>query len=66
MIKSAKRCLRKTIGRARVTYDELLTAIMEVEGILNSRPLSYVSIEDFEEPFTPSHLLIGHKSAESA
>jgi len=62
MIKSVKRCLRKTIGRARVTYDELITAITEVEGILNSRPLSYVSTEDFEEPLTPSHLLIGHRA----
>ena len=40
MIRSVKRCLRKTIGRARITYDELLTAIAEGEMILNSRPIS--------------------------
>ena len=61
MIGSAKRCLKKTIGGARLTYDELLTAVTEVEGILNSRPLSYVSSEDIEEPLTPSHLLTGHR-----
>ena len=61
MIKSAKRCLKKSIGRARLTYDELLTVLAEVEMILNSRPLSYVSSEDIEEPLTPSHLLIGHR-----
>ena len=61
MIRSAKRCLRKTIGRARVTYDELLTTVTEVEMILNSRSLSYVSTEDIEEPLTPSHLLVGHR-----
>ena len=61
MIKSAKRCLRKTIGRARMTYDELLTAVTEAEMIINSRPLSYVSTEDIEEPLTPSHLLVGHR-----
>ena len=27
--------------------------------ILNSRPLSYVSTDDMEEPLMPSHLLIG-------
>lgn len=29
--------------------------------ILNCRPLSYVSSEDYEEPLTPSHLLCGHR-----
>ena len=29
--------------------------------ILNSRPLSYVSTEDLEEPLTPSHLLMGRR-----
>ena len=29
--------------------------------ILNSRPLSYVSTEDIEEPLTPSHLLTGRR-----
>ena len=35
--------------------------IIEVEMILNCRPLSYVSSEDYEEPLTPSHLLCGHR-----
>ena len=57
MVRSTKRCLKKTIVRAVLTYDELLTALTEVEMILNSRPLPYVSTEDIEEPLTPSHLL---------
>ena len=61
MIKSVKRCLRKTIGQAKLTYDELLTALTEVEMVVNSRPLSYVSTEDAEEPLTPSHLLTGRR-----
>lgn len=39
--------------------DELVTATTEVEAILNSRPLSYVSTEDLKEPLTPSHLMVG-------
>ena len=61
MIKSAKRCLRKAIGREALTYDELLTLVVEVEAVLNSRPLSYISTDDMEEPLTPSHLITGHR-----
>jgi len=59
MIKAMKRCHKKTIGRANITYDELMTVITEVEMILNCHPLSHVSTEDIEEPLTPAHLLIG-------
>ena len=61
MVKSTKRCLRKMIGQAKFSLDELQTAVTEVESIINSRPLSYVSSNDLEEPLTPSHLLIGRR-----
>ena len=61
MVRSVKRCLKKTIGRARLTHDELTTAMTEVEMIVNSRPLSYVSTEDDKEPITPSHLMTGRR-----
>ena len=61
MIKSTKRCLKKTLGRARLTYEELLTVLTEVECILNSRPLTYLYPDDLEEPLTPSHLISGRQ-----
>ena len=61
MIKSAKRCLRKAIGKNCLTFDELLTLVTEVEGVLNSRPLTYVYSDDVTEPLTPSHLLAGYR-----
>ncbi len=61
MVKSTKRCLRKLIARANFSFDELLTALTEIEAVLNSRPLSYISAEDLEEPLTPSHLLVGRR-----
>ena len=61
LVKSTKRCLRKLIGRAHFSHDELLTAVTEIEAVINSRPLSYVSGDDLEEPLTPSHLLVGRR-----
>ena len=61
MVKSTKRCLRKIVGQARFSFDELHTAIVEVEGIINSRPISYLNSGDTEEPLTPSHLLVGRR-----
>jgi hypothetical protein len=61
VVKSVKRCLKKILGRACVTYEELLTILKEIECVLNSRPLTYVSTEDLEEPLTPSHLLCGRR-----
>ena len=61
LVRSVKRCLKKTIGGAILTYEELQTVVVEVESILNCRPLSYVSSEDPEEPLTPSHLLCGRR-----
>jgi hypothetical protein len=37
----------------------LHTVIVEIEEILNSRPISYLNSDDVEEPLTPSHLLVG-------
>ena len=56
-----KRCLKKSIGQSKLSYDELSTLVVEVEGILNSRPLTYVSSDDIDEPLTPSHLVIGRR-----
>ena len=38
MIKAMKRCLKKTIGRANITYDKLMTVVTEAEMILNCLP----------------------------
>ena len=62
MIRSTKRCLKKVIGRAKLDYDELITVVTEVEMIINSRPLSYVTADDLEEPLTPAHLLMGKRT----
>ena len=57
-MKSVNLSLRKRLRNARLNYDELSTTLVEVESVLNSGPLTYV-YDEFEEPQTPSHLVIG-------
>ena len=61
MVQSTKRCLRKIVGRSLFSFDELVTVLAEIEAVINSRPLSYVTGGDIEEPLTPSHLLVGRR-----
>ena len=49
------------MGQAKLSLDELHTAIVEVESIVSSRSLLYLTSGDMEEPLTPSHLLIGRQ-----
>ena len=49
------------MGHARFSLDELNTALVKAEAIVNSRPLTYLSSDDLGEPLTPSHLLTGRR-----
>ena len=61
MVKSTKCCLRKFIGQAKFSLDELHTAVVEVESIINSRTLTYISPCGLDEALTPSHLITGRR-----
>ena len=37
-----KSCLKKIMGKALLTFEELRTVVYEIECTLNSRPLTYV------------------------
>ena len=61
LVQTVKRSLRKVLFRSSVNYEELQTVIIDVEAIINSRPLTYVSDNDVEETLTPAHLLLGRR-----
>ena len=61
MVRSTKHCLKKMIDPTKLSYDELLNILAEVEAIVNSRTLSYVSPRDLKEPLTLSHLFVGRR-----
>ena len=59
MVRSVKSTLKKVLGKAIVTFEELQTILCEIEEVLNSRPLVYVSEDDLHESLTPFHLMYG-------
>ena len=61
MVRSTKRCLKKAVGSRRLTYEELNTVLIDIEAVLNSRPLTYIYEDDIEVPLTPSHLFCGRR-----
>ena len=62
MIGLTKNCLRKVLGSTLITLSDLRTIIVEIEGGLNDRPLTYVSNDiDNLSALTPSHLIMGHR-----
>lgn len=63
MVKVVKQPLKKTVGRNTLNYDELQTTMVEIEAIVNARPLTYVydDEESIFTPLTPSHLITGRR-----
>ena len=63
MVRSVKGCLRKIIGKAVLKLEELSTLLVEVESIINCRPLTYLydDQEGISFALTPSHLIYGRR-----
>ena len=60
MIKSVKRAINAILWNADITDEELMTAIIGAEGLVNSQPLTYQSTDPADDvPLTPNHFLHG-------
>ena len=59
LVGSTKRCLKKTIGRSSLSFEELRPVLLEMEGTLNNRPLTYLYDEEevVSQPLTPVELI---------
>ena len=60
LIRIIKESLKKCLGNAKLTYEELETVLIEIESVVNSRPLTYL-YDEVDEALTPSHLAIGRR-----
>ena len=67
MIKAAKKAIRAVLSNADVNDEELTTAFVGVEALLNSRPITYQSADPKDATtLTPNHFLHGQMGGVSA
>lgn len=63
-IRSVKTALHTIVGSQTLTEEVLRTLLIEVEAILNAKPLGYVSSDVADlDPVTPNYLLMGRPDA---
>ena len=64
MVRAVKEALRAAIFREKLTKDQINTALVEAEAIINSRPMAMVT-EDSSDPLpvSPGMLLTGYDNA---
>lgn len=59
-VKSIKFHLKRVVGDASLTYEDLSTVLIQIEGVINSRPLTPLSSDPQDmTPLSPAHFLIG-------
>ncbi|XP_055941739.1 uncharacterized protein LOC129971787 [Argiope bruennichi] len=58
LIRVMKNVLKRVLGHAFLSYDEMITVLCDCESIINSRPLTYISKRDTDfVPLSPSLFL---------
>lgn len=59
-VKTVKYHLKRVAGNALLTFEDFYTLLVEIEAVVNSRPMHPLSNDpDDMTPLTPSHFLIG-------
>ena len=53
----------KVLQKNKLTYEELQTVFIEIEGILNTRPLCYIYDDSSDTVITPLHFILGKESS---
>lgn len=59
-VKSAKNHLKRIVGDAALTFEEMYTVLIQIEAVMNSRPLTPLSTDPNNLSYiTPGHFLVG-------
>ncbi|GFU50395.1 uncharacterized protein TNCV_1827981 [Trichonephila clavipes] len=57
LIRILKNLLRRVLGRASLSYEEMLTVLADCESVINERPLTYDTESEAIKPISPSMFL---------
>lgn len=68
LIQSVRCCMKKSLGRTTLSYDELNTLLVEIELVVNSRPLTYMEDDQDGASYTlfPWYLINGRRVTNTA
>ncbi|XP_071959455.1 uncharacterized protein [Antedon mediterranea] len=70
MIKAAKRAIKAILENADITDEELISAVIGPEGLINSRPLHALTYQSASPndviPLTPNHFIHGQIGSEGS
>ncbi|KAL0860033.1 hypothetical protein ABMA27_010348 [Loxostege sticticalis] len=59
-VKSCKHHISRVVGNVHMTYEEFGTVLVQIEAVLNSRPMCPLSSDPNDySPLTPAHFTIG-------
>ena len=61
LVASVKKSIKIVVGIRRITFIELQTLVLEIELVLNNRPIGVDYDDDQEDVLTPNHLIFGKK-----
>ena len=67
LVRSVKNCIRKTLGRSTLNFEELRTLLIKVEATLNNRPLTYLYDDEngISYPLTPASSIYGRRVSQA-
>ena len=61
LVSCFKRCIKKVVGVRKISLVELETITLEIETILNNRPICEDFDNEIDDVLTPNHLLFGRR-----
>ena len=60
-VQNVKRNLRNSLKNSQLNFEELTTVLVEVQAVINSRLLIYMSPDDVQEALTHAYLILGKR-----
>ena len=59
LVRSVKMSLKKILGKSMSSHEELETALLKFESVINGHPLAYLREDDLGNVLAPNHLMYG-------